>query len=326
MTKHILVTGGTGLVGKALRRYIQLLIDGEDNDNVIDDKWIFLSSKDGDLRSRTDTEQIFNLCKPTHVIHLAAMVGGLYKNETKKVQMFTDNVRINENVLEMCNLYNVQRGVFTLSNCLFPSNIKESEYPIDETMIHNGPVHPSYEGYAYAKRMMEVQCRNYNKYYNRKYVCILPVNIYGEEDNFNLEDSHLIPALIHKCYLAKKNDTDFNVFGTGKPMRQFIYANDLANIIYRLICDDNETDSFLCLSEETEHSVKNLAEMIADIYEFKGNIVYDTTKSDGQLRKPVTNLRMRQNPLFKDYKGTSLEDGLKKTIEWFNKNYETLRK
>lgn len=318
MTRRILVTGGSGLVGKAIQQYII-------NINT-SDKWMFLSSKEADLRNREETIKVFQKYQPTHVIHLAAMVGGLYKNETQKVQMFTDNVRINENVLEASNLLNINRGVFTLSNCLFPSNINESDYPIDETMIHNGPVHESYEGYAYAKRMMEVQCRNYNKYYNRKYVCILPVNIYGENDNFNLDDSHLIPALIHKCYLAKQNNTDFNVFGSGKPMRQFLYSTDLANIIYRLITDDNETDSLLCLSEETEYSVKELAELIAKKYNFKGKINYDTSKSDGQLRKPVTNLRMRQNTLFKDYNGTSLEKGLNNTIEWFNTNYDTLRK
>lgn len=318
MICKIIVTGGSGLVGKAIQNHIKKI-----NSN---DEWIFLSSKDADLRNREETIKIFQYHQPTHVIHLAAMVGGLYKNETQKVKMFTDNVRINENVLEASNLLNIDRGVFTLSNCLFPSNITEEQYPIDETMIHNGPVHESYEGYAYAKRMMEVQCRNYNKYYHRKYVCILPVNIYGEEDNFNLDDSHLIPALIHKCYLAKQNNTDFQIFGTGKPMRQFLYAPDLANIIYTLITDDNETDSFLCLSEETEYSVKELAEIIAKKYDFEGNIICDTTKSDGQLRKPVTNLRMRQNTLFKDYKGTELEKGLKNTIEWFNINYETLRK
>lgn len=318
MTRRILVTGGSGLVGKAIHKCIL--------SKNSPDVWIFLSSSDADLTNRDATFNIFNKYRPTHVIHLAAMVGGLYKNETQKVRMFTDNVRINENVLEASNTYGVERGIFTLSNCLFPSNIDESQYPIDETMIHNGPVHASYEGYAYAKRMMEVQCRNYNKYHNRKYVCILPVNIYGEDDNFNLDDSHLIPALIHKCYLAKQNNTDFQVFGTGKPMRQFIYSTDLANIIYTLITDDNETDPLLCLSEETEYSVKQLAEIIAEKYDFHGNIEYDTSKSDGQLRKPVTNLRMRQNPLFENYQGTSLEKGLDNTIRWFQANYDTLRK
>jgi GDP-L-fucose synthase len=316
--KRILVTGGSGLVGKAIQKYI--------NQHSTHDEWNFLSSKDGDLRNRQETLNIFQKYKPTHVVHLAAMVGGLYKNEAKKVQMFTDNVRINENVMEASNLWGVDRGVFTLSNCLFPSNITEDQFPIDETMIHDGPVHVSYEGYAYAKRMMEIQCKNYNKYHNRKYVCILPVNIYGEEDNFNLDDCHLIPALIHKCYMAKQTNSDFNIWGTGKPMRQFLYSTDLADIIYRLISDDNETDSFLCLSEENEYQVSDLATIIADLFDFKGNIVYDTTKSDGCLRKPVTNLRMRQNFLFHDYHGTSLENGLKNTILWFVAHYENIRK
>lgn len=316
--RRILVTGGSGLVGKALQRFV-LTKDSHD-------VWMFLSSKDGDLRCRDQTMTIFDKFRPTHVIHLAAMVGGLYKNESKIVQMFTDNVRINENVLEAANLFNVDRGIFTLSNCMFPHDIDESLYPLDETMIHSGPVHPSYEGYAYAKRMLDIQCRNYNKYCNRKYVCILPVNIYGKEDNFNIGEAHLIPALIHKCFLAMKNNTDFVVYGTGCSMRQFIYVDDLADIIYRLIIDKHEGNSYICLSDEMEYTIAQLAELIAKIFDYSGNIVYDTTMSDGQLRKPVTNKKMLNHPLFRNYIGTLLDDGLRETIKWFCNNYDDVRK
>ena len=127
-----------------------------------DERWIFLSSKDGDLRNSYETKNVFKLYKPTHVIHLAAMVGGLFKNMKSNLQFFQDNMAINHNVLESCNEFNVKKCISCLSTCIFPDEIN---YPIDETMIHDGPPHSSNEGYAFAKRMLEVESRLYNRYY-----------------------------------------------------------------------------------------------------------------------------------------------------------------
>lgn len=164
---------------------------------------------------------MFERVKPTHVIHLAAMVGGLFRNLKYKVEFYRENVLINDNVMECCREYNVVKLVSCLSTCIFPD---KTTYPIDEDMVHNGHPHSSNAGYAYAKRMIDVMNKCYNEEYGCNYTSIIPTNIYGPHDNFrydfillrfsfalqvlhsfSIEDGHVIPGLIHKCYLAKKN-------------------------------------------------------------------------------------------------------------------------
>jgi GDP-L-fucose synthase len=161
----VLVTGGTGLVGAAIKEYIDKTgaKDGEE--------WIFLSSKMGDLRKREDTEKIFEQYKPTHVIHLAAKVGGLFANMAQKVEFFRENILINDNIMECCRIYKVQKLVSFLSTCIFPD---KTTYPIDETMLHDGPPHPSNEGYAYAKRLIDTLNRAYAEEYGCKCSIVFP--------------------------------------------------------------------------------------------------------------------------------------------------------
>ena len=163
----VLVTGGSGLVGAAIKEYIDTTgaKDGEE--------WIFLSSKMGDLRKREDTEKIFEQYKPTHVIHLAAKVGGLFANMAQKVEFFRENILINDNIMECCRIYKVQKLVSFLSTCIFPD---KTTYPIDETMLHDGPPHPSNEGYAYAKRLIDTLNRAYAEEYGCKFLCGLPAS------------------------------------------------------------------------------------------------------------------------------------------------------
>lgn len=214
----VLVTGGNGLVGKGIEAFVQ-------KSSSKDFDYVFLGSKDGDLRKKEDTYAIFEKHKPTFVIHLAALVGGLFKNMDNKLQFFLDNMAINSNVLECCDAFKVQKCVSCLSTCIFPD---KTTYPIDETMVHNGPPHPSNEGYAYAKRMLEVESRLYNEKKSPcKFVSVIPTNVFGPHDNYNVQGGHVLPGLIHKCYLAKKNKQDFIVWGSGKPLRQFIYSQDL---------------------------------------------------------------------------------------------------
>jgi len=189
-----------------------------------------LSSKDCSLTDPKEIDELFLREKPTHVIHLAAKVGGLFMNLKYKAEMWSDNVLMNENLLRACHKHKVQKLVSCLSTCIFPD---KTTYPIDETMLHNGPPHCSNEGYAYAKRMIDVASRCYREQYGDNFVTVVPTNIYGPYDNFNLEDSHVLPALIHKCYLAKQNGGTFNVRGTGTALRQFIYSKDLGRIMLR---------------------------------------------------------------------------------------------
>lgn len=192
----VLVTGGTGLVGKAIEAVVNSDPQWAGND------FFFASSKDADLRDRAQTEALFQRVRPTHVIHLAAMVGGLFRNMKYKVEFYRENVLINDNVMECCRIFNVEKLVSCLSTCVFPD---KTTYPIDETMVHNGAPHTSNEGYAYAKRMIDVLNHCYHEEYGCKFTSIIPTNIYGPDDNFSIEDGHVIPGLIHKCYLAKKN-------------------------------------------------------------------------------------------------------------------------
>jgi len=214
----VLVTGGTGLVGKAIEKVVG---------SPSGETWFFASSKDADLRDRESCRKLFEKVRPTHCIHLAAMVGGLFRNLKYKVEFYRENVLINDNVMECCREFNIQKLVSCLSTCIFPD---KTTYPIDEQMVHNGPPHSSNAGYAYAKRMIDVLNVCYNEEYGCNFTSIIPTNIYGPHDNFSIEDGHVIPGLIHKCYLAKKNGTDLTIWGTGSPLRQFIFSEDLARL------------------------------------------------------------------------------------------------
>jgi len=201
--KVILVTGGSGLVGHGIRAVVE-------RENKLDDEtYIFLSSQDADLRDYQQTRALFEKYHPTHVIHLAAYVGGLYKNLAEPANFYNYNISINQNIVQLSHEFKVQKLVSCLSTCIFPD---KTSYPIDETMIHNGPPHPSNFAYAYAKRMLDVQNKAYNVQYGCKFTSIIPTNVYGPHDNFHLEESHVIPGLIHRFFLAKQNGQDMTIW------------------------------------------------------------------------------------------------------------------
>jgi len=305
--KKILVTGGSGLVGHGIQSIV-----GEFGDKY---EFIFVSSKDYDLYDFQQTNQMFEYIKPHIVIHLAANVGGLYKNMNQKVDMLEKNLMINFNVVKCSHDHRVEKLIACLSTCIFPDQI---EYPIDETMLHNGPPHESNDAYAYAKRMLEVHCRAYRESYGDNFVCIIPTNIYGPHDNFDLENAHVLPALIHKCYLAKLYDEDFIVRGTGKPLRQFIYSKDLALLIMMVIENYNGDNIILSVDETDEVSIECVARTIARCFDYEDRIVFNPSYSDGQYKKTVTSHRL-QEILGNDIKFefTSIQEGCKKTVEWF---------
>ena len=312
----ILVTGGSGLVGAAIRAFI------DEEGGKKDEKWVFLSSKDGDLRSRSDTEAIFEKHHPTHVIHLAAKVGGLFANMREKVEFFRENILINDNIMECCRIYKVTKLVSFLSTCIFPDKTK---YPIDETMLHDGPPHSSNEGYAYAKRLIDTMNRAYAEEYGCNFTSIIPTNIYGPSDNFSIESGHVIPGLIHKCLLAKKNNEPFTIWGSGTPLRQFVYSRDLAELTVWVLRKYNDPNPItLSVDEADEVSIKDVALAVAKAHDFQGEIIFDTAKADGQFKKTASNKKLRS--LLPDYKFTTMQDGIQKSVDWFVANYETARK
>jgi len=311
----VMVTGGSGLVGKAIENFV----NEKPRDN---ESWVYLSSKDGDLRDRKSTEAIFERVKPTHVIHLAAKVGGLFANMSQKVEFYRENVLINDNVMECSRIYKVKKLVSFLSTCIFPD---KTTYPIDETMLHNGPPHSSNEGYALAKRLIDTMNRAYAEEYNCNFTSIIPTNIYGPNDNFSIQNGHVIPGLIHKCYLAKKNNTPFTIWGSGTPLRQFVYSKDLAELTVWVMRDYHKPDPItLSVDEKEEVSIKSVALSVAKAMDFKGEVVFDTEKADGQFKKTACNKKLRSH--LPDYKFTTMDEGIKKSVDWFVENYDTCRK
>ncbi|XP_065184668.1 GDP-L-fucose synthase-like [Sycon ciliatum] len=314
MGKKILVTGGTGLVGRGIE-FAAL------SDKREDEEWIFLSSKDCNLTSMDETRKLFEMHKPTHVIHLAAMVGGLFSNLRQNAEFFRVNMLINDSVLNCCREFKVEKLVSCLSTCIFPD---KTTYPIDETMVHNGPPHSSNFGYAYAKRMLDVQNHAYRQQYGCQFTSVIPTNIFGPHDNFNLEDSHVIPALIHKCYNAKRDGTAVTVFGSGTPLRQFIYSHDLGRLMVWTLREYTETEPIiLSVGEEDEVSIKQVAEVVAKEMGVE-NLQFDTTKADGQFKKTANNAKLRQ--YLPDFQFTPFEQAMKESCAWFVENYEKARK
>jgi len=308
----ILVTGGTGLVGHGIQSICK----------EYDHEFIFLSSKDCDLLDLKQVQNLFEKENPDFVIHLAACVGGLFKNMNYKVDMYEQNTLINYNVLKCCHIYKVKKVVSCLSTCIFPD---KTTYPIDEEMLHNGPPHLSNDAYAYAKRMLEVHSKAYQQQHGDNFICVIPTNIYGENDNYSLEDGHVIPALIHKCYLAKQENKPFIVCGTGKPLRQFIYSVDLAKLIMWSLLEYNEKSSIiLSVSEDDEVTIGDVATLVAREFDYEHSMKFDTSYSDGQFKKTANNSKLKQ--LYPDFVFTTINNGIEKSVDWFKNNYPLIRK
>lgn len=299
--KKLLVTGGNGLVGSSIESNVKI---GKEYNLVIPE----------------ETDKMFQIHKPTHVIHCAAKVGGLGGNINYKGQYFYDNIMINTNVIESARLNGVEKLVAFLSTCIFPDNI---DYPLTESKIHLGEPHNSNYPYAYAKRMADIQIRSYREQYGVNYTSIIPTNIYGPNDNFSLIHGHVMPMLIHKLYLAQKNNTEFTIWGSGKPLREFIYSKDVAKLSKWAVENYNESEPII-FSTSNEISIMDLVDLLVKEFNFKGRVIFDSTKPDGQYRKPSDNSKLKS--YLPNFKFTPIEEGIKETVKWFIENYEISRK
>lgn len=302
-----IVTGANGLVGYAINKLQNF------NAN-------YLTREDVDLTDFNATREIFLELKPNNVIHLAAQVGGIGGNLIHSGEYFRNNILINTNVLESARLSGASKLISFMSTCVFPD---KCEYPLNERNLHNGPPHPSNFGYAYAKRMLDVQSSAYRKEWNCNFIVAIPTNIYGPNDNFNLTEGHVVPALIHKTYLAKKNKSNLIVWGSGKPLREFVYSNDIAKLAIWALENYSE-ESPIILTSGIEVTIRELTEIVAKKMKFNGNIIFDDSKPDGQFRKPSDATKLKKlNPSFQ---WTQLEAGIEDTVEWFLINYPNIRK
>lgn len=307
MKVSTIVTGADGLVGSAMRGLL-----GEDAH--------YLNRAEVDLLNFEETREVFLELKPERVVHLAAQVGGIGGNLKHPGEYFRNNILINTNVLESARLAGAKKLVSYMSTCVFPD---QCAYPLQVADLHKGEPHPSNFGYAYAKRMLEVQSRAYRKEWNCNFIVVIPTNIYGPADNFSLLDGHVLPALIHRAYLAKANKEDLVVWGSGKPLREFVFSGDIARLsLWALDHYDNEAP--IIFSSGIEVSIADVVMLVVKAMKFTGRVVFDDSKPDGQFRKPSDTSKL--SALLPDFQWTSLETGVERTVEWFMGNYPNFRK
>jgi len=295
----ILVTGGSGLVGKHLQ-------------DILPDA-IYVSSKDCDLTQNYDVHRLMYKERPEIVIHLASRVGGILDNINYPVDYLEENIMINTNVLRKCHQFKVGRVISILSTCIYPDVM--DTYPMKEEFLFNGPPPPDNFAYAMSKRCMATQIDSYKKQYNKQWSYLIPCNLYGEHDKYEEHHSHFVSALIKKIHEAKDS---VEIWGTGKPLRQFMYAGDLARVIKYMI-DNDVVDNFN-VAPDYVHSIEEITKIGMESCG-KGdlNIVYDNTKPDGQYRKDVDSSKLIS--VMKDFKFTSLEEGIRRVYDNFSQRY-----
>jgi GDP-L-fucose synthase len=299
----IVVTGGSGMVGKSLKK-------------IIPDA-IYLSSKDYDLTSERGVALMYQELKPVVVIHLAAKVGGIIDNIKKPYTYFNDNILMNSLLVEYARFHGVERFIGILSTCIYP-DVADS-YPMKEEMLHQGPPTPTNFSYGYAKRCLAVQIDACNEEHGTKYQYLTPCNLYGEHDKFG-ENSHFVAALIKKIHQAKSTSEEkITLFGTGTPLRQFMHSDDLAKIIKNCL-DEDVYDSFNVATEQNVSidDIARTALRACDANHLK--IEYDSTKPDGQFRKDVSIEKMKS--IFPEFKATRLYHGIGSTYSILKQNWK----
>ena len=299
MGKMILVTGGSGLVGKHLR-------------DIMPDA-VYISSKDFDLKNSERVDIMMRFFKPKVVVHLAARVGGIVDNITYPVEYLEENTLMNTNLLIACHEHNVDRVIAMGSTCMYPDVLEK--YPMKEEELFNGPPPPDNFAYAMSKRLMASQIDSYIKEYDKKWSYLIPCNLYGEHDKYEEHHSHFVSALIKKINEAKDS---VEIWGTGKPLRQFMYAGDLARVILYLI--ENDIVGNFNVAPDYVHSIEEITKIGMEAVG-KGDleITYDNTKPDGQYRKDVDSSKILS--VMKDFEFTSLGDGIGKVYEDFCERY-----
>jgi len=300
---NVLVTGGAGMVGSAFKRV--------------------LSTAHYPTRQEMDLLQSLDFSKIENIIHLAAKVGGIQANMSSMGDFYYENEKINQNVLQGAKNAGVKKVVSLLSTCVYP-DASYVTYPLTEDQLHMGPPHSSNFGYAYAKRMVDVMSRAYRQQYGCNFITAIPNNLYGENDNFDLENSHVIPALMRKIWEAKINKKPFvECWGDGSPLREFTYSEDIAHILLFLLKHYNEPKP-INIGNTDEYSIKEVVEMLCKFLEYDGEIIWNTDKPAGQYRKPSSNQKLLDLGWNKNGY-TPLAEGLKKTCKWFIIKYPDVR-
>lgn len=295
----ILVTGGSGMVGKSLKKLIP--------------EAIYLSSADCDLRDEKSTNMVFNTCNPDVVIHLAARVGGIKDNSDFLYDYFVENLKINTNVVNACTQLRVPQLIAMSSTCVYPAVV--DSYPIKEEVLHKGYPEQTNYGYAFAKRMMQVQIDAARQQYGFKWTVIYPSNLYGPNDTFDLQKSHVIPALMLKYHNAKDTDKGVELYGSGLALRQLTYVDDLTKQIVKFLKTGKHGD--FNFANPRNYSIAEISQAVQRTVGFFGS-TYFNGRLDGIHRKDVSIEKVSAE--FELDPFTDLDAGLKSTYEWFLEN------
>lgn len=293
----LLVTGGGGLLGYALKELCP--------------QARFLASRDCDLRDPSQVRELFESAKPRRIIHLAAVVGGVKRNAAQNADLFADNALINVNVLRAAQRAGVSRLVSVLSSCAYPVY---SDRPSTEKDLHDGLPFGGNLGYGYAKRMLELQTRLLREQYGCGFSTVSPATLYGPNDNWDLENGHVVGALIHKCFLAKARNGSLEVWGSGRAVRQFAYSYDVARVILALL-EAPEPPESLIVVPDGGVTIRDLAHAVAAAVGFQGPVAFDASKPEGQLVRVMRSERFSE--IFPDFRFTPLATGLGHAASWF---------
>jgi GDP-L-fucose synthase len=298
----IYIAGHRGMVGSAIVRRLNEL--GYNN-------LVYRTSKELDLRRQADVEKFFEEEKPEYVFLAAAKVGGIHANNTYPAEFIYDNLMIEANIIHSAYKYGVKKLLFLGSSCIYP---KFANQPIKEEELLSGYLEPTNEAYAIAKISGIELCKFYRRQYGVDFISAMPTNLYGINDNFDLETSHVMPALIRKFHEAKVNgDKEVVMWGTGKPRREFLYVDDLADACVFLM--NNYSDEIhINVGTGEDVEIRELAEIIKKVVGYEGEIVNDTTKPDGTPRKLLNVDRLHAT----GWKHrVELEDGIRRVYEWY---------
>lgn len=307
LDSKIYVAGHRGLVGSAIMRNLQE--NGYAN-------LVFRTSQELDLTKRDQVDAFFEEEQPDYVFLAAAKVGGIIANNDFPAEFIRDNLMIQTNVIDAAYQNRVQKLLFLGSTCIYP---KLAAQPMREDSLLTGELEPTNEPYAIAKIAGIKMCQSYNRQYGTNFISIMPTNLYGPNDNFDLNSSHVLPALIRKFHEAKLNNTPtVEVWGTGKPKREFLYSDDLADAAIYLMNTYSGND-LVNIGMGKDISIKELAEKIGETVGYKGKVVFNTSKPDGALRKLVDVNRLKN--LGWEAK-IPLDEGLEMAYSWFLENIE----
>lgn len=300
----LLVTGGTGLVGNALQK--------------INPDAIYIGSKDYDLTREKEVKSMFEKYKPDKVIHLAAKVGGIIENIKHPADFIFQNILMNTLVVHYSYKHNVKKLIGILSNCAYPDVAKY--YPLKEEQLYDGPPQSTNFSYAYSKRALGIQIQSYRKQYGCNFFAVVPCNLYGPHDNFNEKQSHFVAALIRKIHDAKiSNKKTIELLGTGKPLRQYLYSEDLAKILL-LLLEKYDGEGPINIAPKNENpSIAEIAKIALKATNSSNiDIIFDKTSLDGQYRKDLSIEKLHE--IIGDFEFTPLSEGIKETYEWYLRN------